>query len=86
MAVHKWSKIRAKKFSPEEIEAIQKWVDAELAGMEPSDDHDTDRQDQDEPPHPEVKPTLFGSVQAGDVTDEMIEDAKKDLLRDLDDL
>lgn len=31
------------------------------------------------------KPTLFGSVRAGDITDEMIEEAKKALFRDLDD-
>ena len=35
---------------------------------------------------PARKPTLFGSVQASDVTDEMIEDAQRDLLRPLDDL
>jgi hypothetical protein len=31
-------------------------------------------------------PTLFASVQAGDVTDEMIGEAQRDLLRPLDDL
>jgi hypothetical protein len=35
---------------------------------------------------PARKPTLFGSVQAGDVDDETIEEAKRDLLRPLDDL
>jgi hypothetical protein len=35
---------------------------------------------------PAQKPTLFGSVQAGDVTGEMIEEAQRDLLRPLDDL
>jgi hypothetical protein len=29
---------------------------------------------------------LFGSIQAGDITDEMIGEAKKDLFRELDDL
>jgi hypothetical protein len=38
------------------------------------------------PVHPQVKPTLFGSIQAGDITDEMIGEAKKDLFRELDDL
>jgi len=32
------------------------------------------------------KPTLFGSVQAGDIIEEMIEEAKKALFRYLDDL
>ena len=86
MLVHKWAEIRAKRFSPEETEAIQKWVDAELAGMESSDDHDKDEETQGEPIPPQVKPTLFGSVQAGDITEEMIEEAKKDLFPDLDDL
>jgi hypothetical protein len=35
---------------------------------------------------PARKPTLFGSVPAGDITDEMIEDAQRDVLRPLDDL
>jgi hypothetical protein len=35
---------------------------------------------------PAPKPTLFGSVPAGDVTDEMIEEAQRSLLRPLDDL
>lgn len=35
---------------------------------------------------PVRKPTLFGSVQAGDITQEMIEEAQRDLLRPLDDL
>lgn len=35
---------------------------------------------------PARKPTLFGSVPAGDITDEMIEHARKDLFRELDDL
>jgi hypothetical protein len=35
---------------------------------------------------PARKPTLYGSVKAEDVTDEMIEEAKRDLLRPLDDL
>lgn len=38
------------------------------------------------PAVPARKPTLFGSVRAGDITDEMIEDAKRDLFRDLEDL
>ena len=48
--------------------------------------------DQTEEAHIEFGPrairklTLFGSVQAGDITDEMIEEAKKALFRDLDDL
>ena len=32
---------------------------------------------------PKQKPSLFGSVRGGDITDEMIEDAKKDLFREL---
>lgn len=40
MPVHKWADIRAKKFSLEEIEAIQKMVDAELADMESAGDHE----------------------------------------------
>lgn len=38
------------------------------------------------PAVPARKPTLFGSVRAGDITDEMIEEAKKDLFPDFDDL
>ncbi|HHY55893.1 MAG TPA: hypothetical protein GYA08_10700 [Chloroflexi bacterium] len=33
-----------------------------------------------------TKPSLFGSVEAGDITDVMIEEAKRDLFRDLADL
>jgi hypothetical protein len=32
------------------------------------------------------KPTLFGSVRGGDVTDEMIEESKRALFRSLEDL
>ncbi len=32
------------------------------------------------------KPSLFGSVHAGDITYEMIQEARKDLFRSLDDL
>jgi len=35
---------------------------------------------------PKQKPSLFGSVCGGDITDEMIEDAKKDLFRELEDI
>ena len=35
---------------------------------------------------PTRKPTLYGSVKAGDVTDEMIGAARRDLLRPLDDM
>jgi hypothetical protein len=35
---------------------------------------------------PAKKPTLFGSVPAGDVTDELIGEAQRELLRPLDDL
>jgi hypothetical protein len=35
---------------------------------------------------PARKPTLYGSVQAGDITDEMIVEAQKNLWRPLDDL
>ncbi len=35
---------------------------------------------------PTRKPTLYGSVEAGDVTDEMIGAARQDLLRPLDDM
>lgn len=38
------------------------------------------------PAVPARKPTLFGSVQADDITDEMIEDAKRDMFPDFDDL
>lgn len=38
------------------------------------------------PAVPARKPTLFGSVRAGDITDEMIEDAKRGLFPDFDDL
>ncbi|MBI5417569.1 hypothetical protein HZA55_06435 [Candidatus Poribacteria bacterium] len=33
-----------------------------------------------------VKPSLFGSVSGGDITEEMIEESKHDLFRDLNDL
>jgi hypothetical protein len=32
------------------------------------------------------KPSLFGSVRAGDITDEMIGEAKKSLFRELEDI
>ena len=32
------------------------------------------------------KPSLFGSVSGGDITDEMIEEAKKNLFRELEDI
>ena len=35
---------------------------------------------------PKQKPSLFGSVRGGDVTEEMIEEAKKDLFRELGDI
>jgi ribosomal protein L9 len=35
---------------------------------------------------PGEKPSLFGSVSAGDITEEMIEEAKKSLFRELEDL
>lgn len=35
---------------------------------------------------PRQKPSLFGSVRAGDITDEMITEAQRDLFRPLDDL
>jgi len=35
---------------------------------------------------PKQKPSLFGSVRGGDVTEEMIEEAKKDLFRELEDI
>ncbi len=35
---------------------------------------------------PARKPTLYGIVEAGDITDEMIKEAQRDLLRPLDDL
>ena len=40
----------------------------------------------DAPDAPARKPTLFGSVQAGDVTDEMIAEAQQELWRPLPDL
>ncbi|MFZ1553780.1 MAG: hypothetical protein WAV53_20480 [Anaerolineae bacterium] len=39
-----------------------------------------------QPTAPLRKPSLFGSVRAGDITDEMIEEAQRDLFRSLDDL
>ena len=33
-----------------------------------------------------IKPTLFGSVQSGDITNEMIEDSKKSLFQTLTDI
>jgi hypothetical protein len=36
--------------------------------------------------HREVKPTLFGSVKGGDVTEEMIEESKQSVLRPLEDV
>ncbi|MFQ6071732.1 MAG: hypothetical protein ACE5KT_03390 [Methanosarcinales archaeon] len=35
---------------------------------------------------PKNKPSLFGSVRGGDITDEMIKEAKKDLFRELEDV
>jgi len=35
---------------------------------------------------PKQKPSLFGSVRGGDITDEMIEEAKKNLFRDVEDV
>lgn len=35
---------------------------------------------------PKQKPSLFGSVRGGDITDEMIETAKKNLFRELGDV
>ena len=34
----------------------------------------------------EVKPTLFGSIKGGDVTEEMIEESKQSVLRPLEDV
>jgi hypothetical protein len=39
-----------------------------------------------QPAAPRRKPSLFGSVRAGDITDEMIAEAQRDLLRPLDDI
>lgn len=39
-----------------------------------------------EPKGRRVKPTLFGSVRGGDVTEQMIEEAKQSLFRPLEDL
>lgn len=33
-----------------------------------------------------LKPSLFGSVQGGDITEEMIEEAKRDLFRDFEEV
>jgi hypothetical protein len=35
---------------------------------------------------PKKKPSLFGSVRGGDITDEMIEEAKKNLFREVEDI
>jgi len=35
---------------------------------------------------PKRKPSLFGSIRGGDITDEMIEEAKKDLFREVEDI
>lgn len=35
---------------------------------------------------PAAKPSLFGSVKARDITDDMIEESKRELFRSLDDL
>lgn len=86
MKVHKWTEIRARRFAPEQIEAIQEWVGEELLRLEISVDPEREEQAQSDPIHSEVKPTLFGSIQASDITDEMIEHARKDLFRELDDL
>lgn len=86
MEVYKWAEILAKRYSPEEIAAIQKLVAEELAGLELPDAPDRDEQATGEPALLAVKPTLFGSVHAGDITEEMIEEAKKALFPDLDEL
>lgn len=39
-----------------------------------------------QPAAPRQKPSLFGSVRAGDITDEMIAEAQRDLFRPLDDI
>jgi hypothetical protein len=36
--------------------------------------------------HREMKPTLFGSIKGGDVTEEMIEESKQSVLRPLEDV
>ena len=38
------------------------------------------------PAHPACKPSLFGCVRGGDITEEMVEEAKKHLFRPLEDL
>lgn len=35
---------------------------------------------------PKQKPSLFGSVRGGDITDEMIEEVKKNLFREAEDI
>ena len=86
MTVHKWAEIRASRFSPEQIKAIQKMVDEELARLTSADGADQGEQAQPASVQPEVKSTLFGVIQADDITDEVIEEAKKDLFPDFDDL
>lgn len=39
-----------------------------------------------QPTEAERKPSLFGSVQAGDITGELIEEARRDLFRPLDEV
>ncbi len=39
-----------------------------------------------QPKERKIKPTLFGSVQSGDITYEMIEDSKKSLFQTLSDI
>ena len=39
-----------------------------------------------QPTRRKVKPSLYGSVKGGDVTDEMIEQAKRSLFRELKDI
>jgi len=39
-----------------------------------------------EPERAKPRPSLFGSVPAGDITEEMVEDAKQALFRNLEDL
>lgn len=39
-----------------------------------------------QPAAPQHKPSLFGSVPAGDISDEMIAEAQRDLFQSLDDL
>lgn len=60
MEVYKWAEIRARRFSPEQIAAIQKEVAEELAKLELLTA--PDREAQGEPVQQEVKPTLFDSV------------------------